>query len=107
MLKYLGQNYVLLLFCLFLPVSTNLFFLHRLSFHERGHVYLEPDDTGSQRANNARCFFFLYYWGYIKPPILIILSIYLKCLRNKGMSITLETVKPLYSLNKFYNVWVT
>ncbi len=29
----------------------------------------------------------------------MILSIYLKYLRNKGMSITLETVKRLYSTN--------
>ena len=41
----------------------------------------------------------LFYWRYIKLTILMILSIYLECLRNKGMSITLETIKPLYSTN--------
>ncbi len=41
----------------------------------------------------------LFYWRCIKPTILKILGIYLKCLRNKEMSITLRTVKPLCSTN--------
>ncbi len=33
----------------------------------------------------------LFYWRCIKSTILMILDIYLKCLRNKGMTITQET----------------
>ncbi len=41
----------------------------------------------------------LFYWRCIKPAILMILNIYLKCLGNKGRSITIETAKLLYNTN--------